>query len=227
MEPKSFPKEKMEIVAHNQKDLDMEGWKDYEIHVGYFYGIIEEPTTRFGTHRAAMSELCNFKSEDFLVRSQDKDGSHPFGFGPDRVLKFDYTKKEINELGLTATKLRNMGYNASECKSLGFSASDCRLAGFSAEELYELCVQPKDFGFLKPGMILVCRNQEPCQNSANLHEEVGYFISKFTAVDSLTGNHRIDPVRDYWQNQNRLRSQNDKGFFPYGFGPDRILKFDD
>ena len=137
MEPKRFYDKKTEIVAHNQKCIkDIEGWKDVEVHIGYFFGCIQKPTTRYGSHFAIMSELCNSSAQEFLARNQDEEGSHPFGFGPDRLLKFDYTPKEIQMMNLTATRLRNMGYNARECKHLGFSANDCRLAGFSASELY-------------------------------------------------------------------------------------------
>ena len=143
--------------------------------------------------------------------------------GPDRLLKFDYTPKEIETLNLTAPRLRNMGYDARECKYLGFSAQDCRLAGFSASELYDLCVQPENMLMLKSGTELLCRNQETEKN-ANTEEEVGIFLSKL--VDVSPPHHKISQVRDFWPNKSRLRSQNSNGFFPFGFGPDKILKFD-
>ena len=223
IEPKGFYNEKAEIVARNQKCIkDIAGWSDVDIHIGYFFGRIDVPTTRYGTHRAIMSESCNSSAQEFLVRAQDKEGSHPFGFGPDRLLKFDYTRKEIETLNLTATRLRNMGYNARECKNMGFSALDCRLAGFSAKKLYDLCIQPKGFDDFKSGTELICRNQER-QQQANTEEEVGIFISRLVEAKGHT--HRISKVRGYWPNDSRMRSQSDKGFFPFGFGPDRILKF--
>jgi hypothetical protein len=80
IEPKQFYKEKTEVVGRNQKEIS-DIIPTVDIHVGYFFGRIDVPTTRFGTHKAIMCDMGNYKSEEFLVRNQDEDGSYPFGFG--------------------------------------------------------------------------------------------------------------------------------------------------
>ena len=66
-------------------------------------------------------------------------------------------------------------------------------------------------------------HQEPEEQAMNTGDQVGIFMSRLVEVEGHT--HKISKVRTYWSNESRVRSQKDGGFFPFGFGPDKIVKF--
>ena len=92
-----------------------------------------------------------------------------------------------------------------------------------SQHRYALCVQPSSFVGTKVGTELICRNQEPEERAMNTGDQVGTFMSRLAGVEGHI--HKISKVRDFWSNESRARSQKDGGFPPYGFGPDKILKF--
>lgn len=210
------------VVCRNQKDVE-----ELKIERGYFFGTVCTSTTRLRAHSIRAD---NGSASDVMWRSQDKDGSHPFGLGPDRPLRYTYSASDISALNLNATKLKRRGYSAADCRAFGFDAVECLRAGYTPKELYPLCKLPSSMSDYPTGTMLICLNQKSGDDCAepNVSNAVfveGHFVSKLVRAVSSNAIHTVKAVSVIWTNSEMWRNQHVGGFPPFGFGPDRLLEF--